>query len=306
MATSIIEALKNIQWKAPGHWELDSIVEPIQEQVILKLSKSQNLAANPTLAAPTNIRLFLNNIQTSMEDPTQLCIFIAFLIAVPLFSTFFVAMLTNVNIILKLLGLPLARNPVKASPLNVVLVMITVFGNIPLVDFFPGRAAQVQAPLLVRLGHYNGVIARVLQIAVVYEIFELVSRVLLKTILLVRYRRIQVRRLLQPASIVASLLTFTGFALRMWFTRVSLDTATSPVQSGSTVWVWRNAILRTDVSYQSSDEFKDDLFISGAYFVTSYIISSLLIQYVLAPRHGTCIMLFLLPFFSFWVGEGVH
>jgi len=286
MAMSVFEALQNIQWKGPRQWELESIIDPISEQLLLKLGKSQNLAANPTLAAPTNIRHFLNNIQTSIDDQTQLFMFIAFLIAVPLFSTFLVAMLTNVNIVLKVLGLPLARNPVKASPLAVIFLMVTVFGNIPLVNFFPERATHVQALLLVQPGHYHGVIARVLRIVAFYEQFELAARVLLEMVSLVRYRRLQVRRLLRPASITAWLLTFAGFALRMWFTRVSTDTATSPVQSGSTIWAWGKVILRTDISYQSPDEFNDDVFIWIAYFVTTFCVSSLLAQYALTPRHG--------------------
>jgi hypothetical protein len=284
MAMSVFEALQNIHWKGPRYWELDG---PSSEQVLLRLSTPQDLAASPALAAPTNIRNFLNNIQTSIDNRTQLFIFMAFLITVPLFSTFLVAMLTNVNIVLKVLGLPLARNPVKASPLAVIFLMITVFGNIPLVNFFPEHEIHVQACLPVKPGHYHGVLARVLRIVASYEQFELVACVLLELVSLVRYRHIQFTRLTRPACIVAWLLTFAGFALQMWFTLVSTDTATSPIQSSSTIWVWGNVILQTDVTHQSLDEFNDDVFIWIVYFVTTFCVSSFFAQYALTPRHGT-------------------
>jgi len=286
MAASLFEALKHVQWKGPHQWELESFINPIPEQLLFKLSQSQHLVANPTLAAPTNIRMFMTNTCRSIQDPIQLATFVAFLLFVPFFSTIFVAMFTNINIALKVLGLPLARNPVKASPVAVILFVITIFGNIPLVDFFPVRATNVQAFLPVQPGQYRGVIAWVLQFAALYEIIELVARVSVEIMLLVRYRSTQLAKLLQPTSITSWLFTIAGFALRMWFTRVSTDTATSPVQSGSTVWMWSKIILRTDLRYQSPEELNDDLVISLLYFATTYCLSSLLVHYMLTPKHG--------------------
>jgi hypothetical protein len=287
MAYNVFATLLNIHWKGPRYWELEPISDPSLQQLLLRLSTPQDLAASPTLAAPTNIRNFLNNAQTSIDDPWQILIFITFLITVPLCSTFLVAILTNINIVLKVLGLPLSRNPVKASPLAVIFFMITLFGNIPLVNFFPEREIHVQAFLPVEPGHYHGVLARVLRIVASYEQFELAARVLFELVSLVRYRHVQFTRLTRPACIVAWLLTFAGFALRMWSTLVSTDTATSPIQSSSTVWVWGNVILRTDVTHQSPDEFNDDVFIWVVYFVTTFCVSSFFAQYALTPRHGT-------------------
>jgi hypothetical protein len=265
-----------------AQWAFSSILEPMKERIISKLSNAQNLAANPTLAALTDIRKFLNNIQTSMDDPAKLIAFTAFLITVPLFSTIFVALLTDVK--LKVFGLPLAKSPVKASPLAVLFIIVIVFGNIPLVNFFPEQATHVQALLTVQPGHYHGVIARVLRIVAFYEQFELAARVLLEMVLLARHRHLQVARLLCPASIRAWLLTFGGFTFRMWLTRVSTDTAMSPIQSASTIWAWGKVTLRTDIRYQSLDEFNDDVFIWIAYFATTFCV--LFVHYALTPRHG--------------------
>ncbi|KIM26884.1 hypothetical protein M408DRAFT_174776 [Serendipita vermifera MAFF 305830] len=281
MASTFLEALKNIHWRSPN---IESLIDPVSEQLLLTISDSQNLVANPTLAAPTNVRAFLSSVFSSVQDTNNLITFIAFLIAVPLFSTFLVAMLTNVNIVLKALRLPLVRNPISASPLAVILLMVTIFGNIPLVTFFPARANQVQAFLPVQPGHYHGAIARVMQIVAFYEQVQLGTCVALQFAHIARHRRVQLVRLFQPTSIIDWSLSIFGFALRMWFTRVSTDTATSPVQSGSTIWVWRKVILRTDARYQTSDELNDDVFVWMAYFVTMFCFSSLVVKYALSSK----------------------
>jgi hypothetical protein len=270
-------------WIQRAHWDIDSIIRVIQKSAARWCCTNHNLITSPTLSAPVNIRTF---VQTSKDqDATQFIAFVAFLIVVPLFSTFLVTILSNINFVLKALGRPHHTwNPFNTSPLTVILVMTTVFGNIPLVNFFPARALTGQSQ--VQLGHYNGVIAHTLRYIKYYEMFQLIMRIVLDIVLPVYHRHIQIKKLLQPAAIMAWLLTFAGFSLRMWFTRVSLDTAMSPLQNGSTVWVWCNIIVHTDITYQTPAEFEDDVFMSCTYFTTTFVLSLLFIRYLLSPRHG--------------------
>lgn len=283
MASTVLEALKNMKWRSP-HFE--SIIDPVSEQLLLSISQPQHLAANPTLAAPTNIRAFLNSVFSSVQDTNQLITFVAFLVMVPLFSTFFVAMLTNVNIVLKALRLPLSKRAISASPLTVIFLMVTIFGNLPLVTFFPDRASQVQAYLPIQPGHYHGPITTVMRIVAFYEQVKLVACLILESAYLLRYGRVRIIELLQPASVIDWLLYIAAFTLRMWFTRVSTDTATSPVQSGSTIWVWRKVILRTDARYQTLDEYNDDVFVWVSYFAVTFFVSSIVVKYLLSSKQG--------------------
>lgn len=305
LASSVLETFKTyIQWQDPQQWEIQSIqpIQPIQsiqsivtEQIALKFGQPQYLPANPTLAAPTNLRLWIQNLVRFEHEPSQLAVLVAFLFAVPLFSTFLVGWGSQFFKLPKS-SLSSKTNMWKgfsfiASPLAVLFVMVTMFGNFPLAYSFPAsvNSGQVQSYTLVQPGHYTGAIARVVHIAALYEVVETVTCLLFQMgqyVYLCLYDPSQ-KAIQSHSSLSLSWLSrLIGLALRIWITRMSTDYATEPIQSGSTVWVWGGAALRTRVSFQTEGELMDDVFIWTAYFAVTYSISSMLARRFLSTATG--------------------
>jgi hypothetical protein len=287
IASSAFDAFRSVQWRDPRQWGLDSILDPFTEQILLKLSHPQKLVASPTLAAPTNIRDFLRNSTQLSYEPIQLYIFLAFLLAVPIFSTFLVAWFSNLNVALGLKRYFPAWKGGIVSPLSVCIVMITIFGNIPLVFFFPAYKDLVQPTQYVWPGHYEGAMARVLRLLAGFELFELAVGLILEAIRVLRSCPERPRSL-QPSEIMAWLLRIVTFSLRFWFTRMSTDTATSLAPSGKIEWIWRKGVMRTDVIYQTDQEYYDDVYLWMAYFTVVFTISSIIVSYTSSQDQGEC------------------
>ncbi|PVG02530.1 hypothetical protein CPB86DRAFT_586650 [Serendipita vermifera] len=283
MASSVFDTLRSVQWRDPRQWELDSILDPFTEQILLKFTHPQKIVASPTLAAPTNIRHFLRNCTELSYEPTHLYTFAAFLIVVPILSTFLVAWFSNLNVALGLKRYIPVWHESFPSPLSVCIVMITIFGNIPLVFFFPAYKDLVQPPQYVGLGHYEGVMARVLRLLAGFELLKLVLDLLSEAIRIACSTPDRPRSL-GPRVITAWLLRIAVFSLRYWFTRVSTYTATSHVESGRIEWVWRKAVMRTDIIHQSVEEYYDDVVIWMAYFMVVFIISATMVSYVYTSK----------------------
>jgi hypothetical protein len=272
--------IPNILGQNTCRWVQDQIFDPFVNNILLQFSRKKELIASPTLAAPTNIRLFLQNCGSC--SPTRLCFFFAFLTTAPLFSILLLTWLSNRNLAL---GLGCSFSLQKGriiSPLLVCITMLTVFGNIPLVVFFP-EYENVQPIQYVRFGHYWGAMGRILPILARIEVLGIMTSFLFG---ILRTSRLHPHSA-QPSKIVPWLPNIGGFLLRIWFTCRSTDAATSPVQSARVEWIWGNDVLHTGFIYQTTEQYQEDITIWLTYFMTMFIVSSaIIISYTARQEHG--------------------
>ncbi|CCA66430.1 hypothetical protein PIIN_00116 [Serendipita indica DSM 11827] len=230
---------------------------PPEPEIHLPFTTWDFLAGNPTFASPSNIRQFIDAGWKLTTNISHNFTFLAYMFAIPIFATISIGLITNLLVVPKSFRRSNAWCGLATSPISVLILITTLFGNVPLVTFYPGYARPLLPPRQVPFGQYDGVVAQLLRGAAVYEAFEL--------FVVICYAFFR-RRRPDPsprATLMAWTVRIVGFALRLWFTRVSIDTATSLSPSGAYFWKWGSYTLHTETVPQTAAEFWDDLYIAS-------------------------------------------
>lgn len=252
---------------------------PLKPETFLPLTSWDFVAGNPTFGCPSNIRQFIDAGWKLTTHPSNNYIFLAYMIAIPIFSTFIVGLVTNLLVVPQSFRQSNAWRGLATSPISILIIIITLFGNTPLATFYPEYTRPLLPPRHIPFGQYDGIVAQLLRAAAVYESLEL--------FVVVCYASFRRRR--PDSSPRATLMAWTvrivGFALRLWFTCVSTDTATNPIPSGVYSWTWRSYMVHTETIPQTAAEFWDDLYIVSAYLVVTCSLAVSAVHWM-TRRHG--------------------
>ncbi|KAG8823013.1 hypothetical protein FRC17_009429 [Serendipita sp. 399] len=288
-----------IQWAAPSKPQplqnhpvasAKYVPAPNTSNILVPFSRWKYVGRSPTLADPANIREFLHSCLQLTNGYAQLYKLIALIFLILLASTGLVAVVTNL-LVPKSFRRSSAWKGIKASPISTLFLTIFVVGQLDIVRLFPELATSVEWYPSESSIRYQGVVAQLFTLLTYYEILEVSLCLLLA--LPMFFRHILHPRLMGVGwmSIAAWIVRLAMSGLRLWFTRVSVDTATDPVQIGTYYWTVSvmspQVVLWTEKRFQTPDEYDDDLRILIMTFVTLFSLSSTLVWPIVRERYVT-------------------
>ncbi|KAG8835912.1 hypothetical protein FRC18_012146 [Serendipita sp. 400] len=275
-----------VQWVAPSqpqqlqnHRAIMAAFDPIPvtSNIIIPFSRWEYVGRNPTLAAPFNIKEFVHKCIKLTHNHAQIYILLGTLALTVLVSTGFVALVANM-ITPNSFRHSSAWRGMKTSPLTVLFLVLSMIGRLPIVQFFPELSTVVHHDAIEHSSQYQGAMAQVLVFLLKYEAIELAFCLLVTLPHLFQHVLHPKLMGFRWSSFAAWIVRLAIFGLQLWFTRVSVDTTTSPVQTGTYLWtapVWSPLTVQwTEKRFQTEGELGEDSKIVMQVFVALYSISS--------------------------------